>query len=79
MYFHIIRTGDLAVLGIGVGNSMSNTALAFMDLRVSDQFRIGDAYDYTFSALRNYTTGSHELMLRYLFHYNINSPSTRYF
>jgi type IX secretion system PorP/SprF family membrane protein len=67
------------VLGIGLGYSINRTALAFMDLRVNDQFRIGYAYDSTFSALRNYSTGSHELVLRYLFHYHVNASSTRYF
>jgi type IX secretion system PorP/SprF family membrane protein len=67
------------ILGIGVGYSINRTAVAFMDLKVNDQFRIGYAYDYTFSALRNYSTGSHELMLRYLFHYHVNASSTRYF
>lgn len=67
------------VVGLGLGYSVNGTAMAFMDLRINDQFRIGYAYDYTFSTLRNYSTGSHELMLRYLFHYKVNVSSTRYF
>ena len=67
------------VLGLGVGYSMNQTAMAFLDLKINDQFRLGYAYDYTFSNLRNYSTGSHELMLRYLFHYKVNVSSSRYF
>lgn len=67
------------VIGIGLGYSRNGTATAFMDLRVNEQFRIGYAYDYTFSKLRDYSTGSHEVMLRYLFNYKVSVPSTRYF
>jgi len=66
-------------LGLGLGYRINDAALAFIDLRVNDQFRIGYAYDYTVSKLKNYSSGSHEIMLRYLFHYKVNSQSVRYF
>lgn len=66
-------------LGIGMGYSSAQTAFAYLDLGITDQFYVGYAYDYTFSTLRNYNSGSHEIMLRYLFRYKIEAPSIRYF
>lgn len=67
------------ILGLGIGYSINKTAMVYMDLKVNDQFRLGYAYDYTLSDLRYYSTGSHEIMLRYLFQYKIKVSSTRYF
>ncbi len=67
------------VLGLGAGYSASRTAFAFVDVKITEQFRFGYSYDYSFNALRNYNSGSHEVMLRYLFEYTIHAPSIRYF
>lgn len=66
-------------IGVGVGYSLNNTGFMLVDAKVNDQFRIGYGYDYSFSVLRNYSTGSHEVILRYLFQYKIQVPSIRYF
>ncbi len=67
------------IIGLGLGYTVNGAAMAYMDLKVTDQLRAGYAYDYTFSRLRNYSTGSHEVMLRYLFNYKVNVSSARYF
>lgn len=67
------------VVGLGGGGGLSRTAFAYFDLRITEQFRLGYAYDYTFNRLRNYNSGSHELMLRYLMEYTVQAPSLRYF
>ncbi|HOZ86407.1 MAG TPA: type IX secretion system membrane protein PorP/SprF [Bacteroidia bacterium] len=67
------------VLGLGLGYTINGICMAYMDLRVNDQLRVGYSYDYIFNELRNYSTGSHEIMLRYLFRYKIKVSSARYF
>lgn len=67
------------IIGVGVGYSYNTCLIGLLDLRVNDQFRIGYSYDYATTALNRYSSGSHEIMLRYLFHYKVHSLSTRYF
>jgi len=67
------------IFGLGLGCSVNRTAQAYMDLKVNNQFRFGYAYDYPFNNLQNYNSGSHEIMLRYLFQYKVKVLSTRYF
>lgn len=67
------------IIGVGAGYRLNDAALFFFDLRVNDQLRLGYCYDYTVSALRNYTSGSHEVMIRYLFSFKSRSQSSRYF
>jgi type IX secretion system PorP/SprF family membrane protein len=65
--------------GLGVGYTHQTALLAFLDIRLNDQLNIGYGYTYATTILRNYSTGSHELMLRYLFKYKINGTNPRYF
>jgi type IX secretion system PorP/SprF family membrane protein len=67
------------VIGLGVGYSYNTSIIGLIDLKINDQFRIGYSYDYATTSLNKYSTGSHEVMLRYLFHYKVHSLSTRYF
>jgi type IX secretion system PorP/SprF family membrane protein len=67
------------ILGLGLGYTINGICMAYMDLRVNDQLRVGYSYDYIFNELKNYSTGSHEIMLRYLFQYKIKVSSARYF
>ncbi|MCD6066653.1 MAG: putative rane protein [Bacteroidetes bacterium] len=68
------------VLGLGLGYRMNDAAMALVDLKLNDQLRIGYCYDYTLSKLRNYSNGSHEFMIRYLFFYKLQpAKGMRYF
>lgn len=67
------------VIGLGANYRLNDAVTAFIDLRINDQFRLGYGYDYAVSKLQNYSNGSHEIMLRYLFRYKVNPQSARYF
>ena len=67
------------IFGLGAGYRSSDAAYGFLDLKITDQFNLGYSYDFTTSNLKNYSSGSHEILLRYLFKYNVNSKSVRYF
>lgn len=67
------------VIGFGLGYSYNTSALAIMDLKINDQLHFGYGYDHSLNALQAYTSGSHEIMIRYLFRYKINGVNTRYF
>ncbi len=67
------------VVGLGVGYTVKAAAIAFVDVKVNEQLRFGYGYEYALNKLQTYTSGSHEIMLRYLFKYKIDPVSTRYF
>jgi type IX secretion system PorP/SprF family membrane protein len=67
------------IIGLGVGYTISTSALALVDLKINNQFRIGYGYEYLLNKLSTYSSGSHEIMLRYLFRYKIEAQSARYF
>jgi type IX secretion system PorP/SprF family membrane protein len=64
---------------IGLTYRTTQAMVLLAQMRINDQWFIGYSYDYTFSALRNYQSGSHEVLLRYLFYYRVNARSPRYF
>ncbi|MEO6303271.1 MAG: type IX secretion system membrane protein PorP/SprF [Bacteroidia bacterium] len=66
-------------IGLGLGYTLNTSAMAFIDLKLNEQLRFGYGYDYALNRLNIYTSGSHEIMLRYLFKYKINPLSVRYF
>lgn len=64
---------------VGITYRTSQALICMLQMRINDQWFAGYSYDYTFSALRNYQYGSHEILLRYLFYYRVNARSPRYF
>ncbi|MBK6341140.1 MAG: type IX secretion system membrane protein PorP/SprF [Flavobacteriales bacterium] len=48
---------------LGLGYRTGDALVAMVEYQISPQLRIGYAYDMTTSRLRNYTSGSHEVML----------------
>jgi type IX secretion system PorP/SprF family membrane protein len=65
--------------GIGTGYTYLNAVSAFFDIGVNDQLRFGYGYAWPNALMRTFSSGSHELMLNYLFRYKISAVSPRYF
>jgi type IX secretion system PorP/SprF family membrane protein len=54
-------------------------AVALVDLQVTPQLKLGYSYDYQLGHLNTYTTGTHEVSLRYEFEFSVSATSPRYF
>jgi Bacteroidetes-specific putative membrane protein len=59
--------------GVSYRNKRSLGAL--IQIAVNNQFRIAYTYDFDFGTLGQYSNGSHEIMLRYEFHYKVDAIS----
>ena len=54
--------------------------VALLEYQASNSFRVGYAYDMTFSQIRKYSAGSHEIMVGYDFgKKNVKEKTPRYF
>jgi len=70
--------GDL--LWVGSPYRMAEKAVvALLDLQITPQLKLGYSYDYQLGHLSNYTSGTHEVSLRYEFEYSVTATSPRYF
>jgi len=54
-------------VGLGVSYRNKNAIAAMVEFQIAPGFTLGYAYDYLTSSLKTYSTGSHELMLRFEF------------
>jgi len=52
---------------------------ALVGYQVSKQFGFGYQYDFTLSAINTVSRGSHELNIRYLFKYEVNTVNPKFF
>jgi type IX secretion system PorP/SprF family membrane protein len=67
-------------LWIGGSYRTGDSFVALIELQLSRKLRLGYSYDFTFSDIKDYSAGSHELMLGYDFGYDIMKIRTpRYF
>lgn len=65
---------------LGVAYRIDDAVSGLINFRVTRNFRIGYAYDYTTSNLGNYSSGSHEILLLFDIHQkNGKLKSPRYF
>ena len=70
--------GDL--LWVGSSYRMAEKAVvALLDLQITPQLKLGYSYDYQLGHLSNYTSGTHEVSIRYEFEYSVIATSPRYF
>jgi type IX secretion system PorP/SprF family membrane protein len=68
------------IIWIGVSYRSEDAIVALLEYQVNKKLRIGYSYDYTLSEIRNYTSGSHELIIGYDFGFNVKKMKTpRYF
>lgn len=68
------------VLGVGAQYRTNADVSGTLQIQATQQIRIGYAYDYSTTKLRNFNTGSHEIMLRYEFGFEKDKViSPRYF
>ena len=67
------------IAGLGTGYTAGAAWFVYLDLRINEQLGFGYAYERATSALAAYNTGSHEIMIRYLFRYRIAAQNPRYF
>lgn len=52
-------------VGLGVSYRLEEGVVALFELQLNQNFHVGYAYDFTTSALRQYSNGSHEIMVNY--------------
>lgn len=68
------------IFWVGASYRSGDAIVGIFEYQVDRKLRIGYSYDYTLSQLKNYSSGSHEIMIGYDFGYNILKMKTpRYF
>ena len=67
-------------LWIGGSYRTGDSFVALLELQLSKKLRLGYSYDFTFTDIKDYSSGSHEIMIGYDFVYYIMKIKTpRYF
>lgn len=68
------------IFWVGASYRSGDAIVAIFEYQVNRKLRIGYSFDYTLTRIRNYSSGSHEIMIGYDFGYNILRMKTpRYF
>jgi type IX secretion system PorP/SprF family membrane protein len=57
---------------VGASYRNNRSVASLLQFAVNDQLRIAYTYDFDFGTLGRYSNGSHEIMLRYEFRYNVD-------
>jgi type IX secretion system PorP/SprF family membrane protein len=52
-------------VGLGLSYRNGDAIVGLFELQINENFHVGYAYDFTTSALANYSNGTHEIMLNY--------------
>ena len=66
-------------LWLGASYRTQDALVGLVELQVLEQMRLGYAFGWSISELRNYNNGSHEIALSYRFGFKVKSPSILYF
>jgi len=59
----------------GASYRSNRSIIGMFQVQLNDQIRFAYTYDYDFAKLRTFSSGSHEVMLRYEFRYNVQAIS----
>jgi type IX secretion system PorP/SprF family membrane protein len=59
----------------GVSYRNKRSLIALFQVALNNQLRVAYTYDFDFGTLGQYNNGSHEIMLRYEFHYKVDAVS----
>jgi hypothetical protein len=63
-------------IALGVSYRTNDAVSIMLEYQANQRFRIGYAYDITTSKIRNYTSGTHEIMLGFDFGKDITKVKT---
>lgn len=64
---------------VGVSYRSKDALVALLEFQFNKQLRLGYAYDYLLNQLSQYTSGSHEVFLRYELNWRVEGTHPRYF
>lgn len=64
---------------MGAGYRTNDAFYGVLLFQLNDQLQIGYSYDYTFSSIRQFQNGTHEISVRYLFQYKIKTVDVKTF
>lgn len=53
------------VVGLGMSYRLNDSVIGLFELQINENFHVGYAYDITTSDIRQYSNGSHEIMINY--------------
>jgi type IX secretion system PorP/SprF family membrane protein len=68
------------IIWIGASYRSDDAVVLLLEYQVNKKLRVGYSYDLTLSEIRNYSTGSHEIVIGYDFGFNVLKMKTpRYF
>ena len=67
------------LLWVGTSYRSKEAFVGLFEFQLNTQLRLGYSYDYTMGPLTKYSSGSHEIVLRYELRYKINAINPRYF
>ena len=67
------------IIWIGASYRTDKTFIAMMEIQVNSKIKIGYAYDYALGAIKGFTSGSHEFLLRYELNYRIKAVNPKFF
>lgn len=63
--------------GFGVSYRSNNSLVGIAEFGINHQLRVCYSYDCELNRLKKYQSGSHEILIRYYFGYNINAKNPR--